>query len=140
MSPAKHTLSSAAAFLNHADALLSSGPGADDLDGMAAWISEMNAAFARLAQLTGECEAVYARLVQHELSTIEEDDLKKIKHSSTLTELWVRGKYPEAYATVAKMERMNKVFTEVLQNSRTLLASYRQEREFDLRTQIRNQA
>jgi hypothetical protein len=51
----------------------------------------------------------------------------------------VRGKDPEAYATVAKMERMNKVFTEVLQNSRTLLASYRQEREFDLRTQIRQQ-
>jgi hypothetical protein len=139
MKPAKDTLSQARAFLANAETLLSSGPGADDLDGMAAWISEMNAAFARLAQLAGECEAVYARLVQHELSTIEDEELKKIKHSSTLTELWVRGKYPEAYATVAKMERMARVFTEVLQNSRTLLASYRQEREFDLRTQIRQQ-
>ncbi len=140
MTPAKQTLKAAREFLESAELLLSSGPGADDLDGMSAWIASMNAAFARWAQLAGECETIYARLAQLEISQISEEDFKRIKGSSTLTELWVKGKYPDAWSVVIRMERMGKVFTEVLQNSRTLLASWRQEREFEIRSTINQNA
>jgi len=137
MSSAKDTLATARAFLEKAEALIKEAPRADDLDGATDWLLRFNSAYARWAQVTGEVEAVYARLVHHELSNIEEEDLKRIKHSSTLTELWVRGKYSEAYSTLARLQTMGRVFQEVAQNTRTALASWRQEREFDLRTQIK---
>lgn len=137
MSAAKDTLNTARNFLEQAEMIIREAPRADDLDAATDWLHRFNVAAARMAQLLGEVETVYARLVQHEISGISEDDWKRIKGSSTLTELWVKGKYPEAYSVFARLQATNRAFQEIAQNTRTALASWRQEREFELRTTIR---
>ena len=138
MTPAKDSLRAARQWMDTTEALVNSAPGADDLEASSVWVQHLSAAYARWAQLNGECETVYARLVQKELAEISEEEFKRIKGSSTLTEKWVQGRYYEQYSVVSRMASWGRAMSEIMQNTRTLLASWRQEREFEIKTQVKN--
>ena len=122
------------AFLADLHAFLNSQPPADDLDGSAHWLQSLGVYYARWAQVWGMTEALYAGVVHHEIANMDVEEYKKIKNSSTLTDLYVKGKYRATAALYAEMDKMGRVIQAAADNTRTLMASYREERRMEPRT------
>lgn len=121
-------------FLSDLRSFMDRQPGAYDLDGCAAWLQELNTYYARWAQVWGQTEGLYAGLVYHEIANMGDEEYKKIKNSSTITDLYVKGKYRVHAALYSEMDKWGKVLQAAADNTRTLLASYREERKMEPRT------
>lgn len=119
--------------------LVENQPPADDLEATSIWFVEVNSALSTWAQMNGELEAGEAVLISRVLSSLTEDEFKLVKGSSTLITKFCLGKYP-AFATIREQSQsLGKVLSDVCQNTRTLMASIRLERENDLRSQFKQQ-
>ena len=131
-------IEAARVFLDTLNAFLESQPPADDLDSSSAWLIDLNAYYSRWAQVQGDIETMYAQLVHREISGMEEDEFKKIKNSSTLTDLYVKGKYHVVSRLLVELQNKGRVLAQVSENTRTLLASWRREQEMVRLSDIKN--
>jgi len=113
-------------------------PPAKELDATAAWMVELNAIYARLAEMEGIAEGFISQLTYHAISEMPDDEYKKIKNSSTLTLRYIQGKFPEQTRVVNTILNYRKVLQTAADNTRTLMSSYRQEMEMQGRTMVRN--
>jgi polysaccharide pyruvyl transferase WcaK-like protein len=57
-----------------------------------------------------------------------EEEYKRVKHSSTLTDFYVKGKYPKATAIFEQCRSVKQLLLTTSELYRTLLSSFRQER------------
>ena len=119
---------------------INSQPSAKNLDASEKFLRRLNAVHARHAEIAGKAESFFNALMYHAISTMSDEEFKKIKNSSTLTERYVIGKYPKAGAVYKEIERLGRVLQSTAENTRTLLSSYRLEREFDLKTRVRQRS
>jgi len=77
----------------------------------------------KMLEISAFCEEVNAWI-----TTAPEEEYKRIKHSSTLTDYYVKGKYPKATAIFEQCRAVQKLLLVTSDNYRTLLSSFRQER------------
>lgn len=112
---------------------LESQPSARDLDASAAWLEEMSAHLARWAQMNGLAESVIATLQYGAVKAMPEEDWKRIKNSSTMQAAYVAGMYPNTTAVCREVANIGQALRTASENTRTLLSSYRLEREIDSR-------
>ena len=124
-------------FLSQVKKLTGSQPPASDLDAVDRFMRNLNAIYARWAHLNGVATSVLSQLTYQTLKEIGEEDFKRIKNSSTLTTEYVQGTYPEITALCIEIQQTGYVLKSVADNYRTLVSSYRLEREIDSKT-IRN--
>ena len=126
-------------FLVAVTELMKTQPPANNLDESEKFLRNLNSYYAGYAQMMGKAESFYNAIAHNVINTIEDEAWKKIKNSSTLTDRYITGKFPRAGAVYNEMKTLGHVFRTVAENYRTLISSYRQEREFELRTQTRQQ-
>jgi polysaccharide pyruvyl transferase WcaK-like protein len=78
--------------------------------------------------ISGMNESIYAYLMMTCIKNMPDEEYKKIKHSSTLTDYYIKGKYPNATAIFEQCRAVQKLLIVTSDNYRTLLSSFRQER------------
>lgn len=127
-------------FLYNTNELLQNQPPASDLDLSDAWLRELNATMGRAAMMCGKAEAMQATLTKAALEDLDitSDEYKKLKNSSTLIGLHAAGRWPQMWALTVEAVKIGYYLTAAAENTRTLMSSYRQEREIEARTTVRN--
>jgi len=116
------------AFCEDIAAFVASAPSGNDLDAVSAWFQELSAWYARYTEIAGKSERIYTEMLMKTIKNMPEEEYKRVKNSSTLTDQYVRGMYPMATAIFTQCSAIKTMLTTVSDNYRALLYSYRQER------------
>jgi len=127
------------AFGSECRAFLDSQPAASDLDASSRWLESLNALYGRWAQMNGLAKAAIAILYRETIAAIpaDSDEWKKIKNSSTAQINYVQGKFPKMSTACEDVIQLGYILRSAADNTRTLISSFRLEREINSRTQVR---
>lgn len=127
-------------FLDSTRLLIQNQPPCSDLGASDAWLRDVNAVMARAAQMRGKAEAVQATLTKAALEEldIKSDEYKKLQGSSTLKAIHAAGRWPEMWALTVETIQIGYILNYVAENTRTLMSSWRLERDIESRTTVRN--
>jgi hypothetical protein len=116
------------AFSDEVNAWISTAPSGEDLDSCDEFLRQLSAYYSRYTVISGMNESIYSQLLMMCIRDMAEDEYKRIKHSSTLTDYYVKGKYPKATAIFEQCRAVKQLLIITSDNYRTLLSSFRQER------------
>ena len=116
------------AFCDEVNAWISTAPSAEDLDSCDEYLRQLSAYYSRYTVISGMNESIFAQMMMICIRDMPEEEYKRIKHSSTLTDYYVKGKYPKATAIFERCRAGQKLLLVTSDNYRTLLSSFRQER------------
>jgi hypothetical protein len=116
------------AFCDEVNAWISTAPSAEMLDECDEYLRQLSAYYSRYTVISGMNESIYSQLLMMCIRDMGEEEYKRIKHSSTLTDYYVKGKYPKATAIFEQCRAVKQLLLITSDNYRTLLSSFRQER------------
>jgi hypothetical protein len=116
------------AFSDEVNAWISTAPSGEDLDSCDEFLRQLSAYYSRYTVISGMNESIYSQLLMMCIRDMPEEEYKRIKHSSTLTDYHVKGKYPKATAIFEQCRAVKQLLLITSDNYRTLLSSFRQER------------
>jgi hypothetical protein len=116
------------AFCEEVNTWISVAPSAEDLDSCDEYLRQLSAYYSRYTVISGMNESIYSQLLMMCIRDMPEEEYKRIKHSSTLTDYYVKGKYPKATAIFEQCRAVKQLLLITSDNYRTLLSSFRQER------------
>lgn len=115
-------------FCEEVNAWISTAPSAEHLDECDEYLRQLSSYYARYTVISGINESIYSQLLMQCIRDMSEEEYKRIKHSSTLTDYYVKGKYPKATAIFEQCRSLKQLLLITSDNYRTLLSSFRQER------------
>jgi hypothetical protein len=115
-------------FCEEVNTWISVAPSAEDLDSCDEYLRQLSAYYSRYTVISGMNESIYSYLMMSCIRDMPEEEYKRVKHSSTLTDFYVKGKYPKATAIFEQCRAVQKLLIVTSDNYRTLLSSFRQER------------
>jgi hypothetical protein len=115
-------------FCDEVNTWISVAPSAEDLDSCDEYLRQLSAYYSRYTVISGINESIYSQLLMICIRDMSEEEYKRIKHSSTLTDYYVKGKYPKATAIFEQCRAVKQLLLITSDNYRTLLSSFRQER------------
>jgi hypothetical protein len=98
------------------------------LDECDEYLRQLSAYYSRYTVISGMNESIFSQMMMICIRDMPEEEYKRIKHSSTLTDYYVKGKYPKATAIFEQCRSVQKLLLVTSDNYRTLLSSFRQER------------
>lgn len=126
-------------FLESTRLLLENQPPASDLDASDAWLRELNAVMGLAAQMRGKAEAMQATLTALALQSLDiaSDEYKKLKSSSTLMSMYAASLRPKMWALTVEAIQIGYILSSAAENTRTLMSSWRLERDIEARTTVR---
>ena len=116
------------AFCDEVNTWISVAPSAEMLDECDEYLRQLSAYYSRYTVISGMNESIYSQLLMMCIRDMPEEEYKRIKHSSTLTDYYVKGKYPKATAIFEQCRSVKQLLIITSDNYRTLLSSFRQER------------
>jgi polysaccharide pyruvyl transferase WcaK-like protein len=116
------------AFCDEVNAWISTAPSAEDLDSCDEYLRQLSAYYSRYTVIAGMNESIYSQLLMICIRDMPDEEYKKVKHSSTLTDFYIKGKYPKATAIFEQCRSVKNLLVITSDNYRTLLSSFRQER------------
>jgi polysaccharide pyruvyl transferase WcaK-like protein len=116
------------AFCEEVNTWISVAPSAEDLDSCDEYLRQLSAYYSRYTVISGMNESIYSYLMMTCIRDMSEEEYKRVKHSSTLTDFYVKGKYPKATAIFEQCRAVQRLLLVTSDNYRTLLSSFRQER------------
>ena len=116
------------AFCDEVNAWISTAPSAEHLEECDQFLRQLSAYYSRYTVISGMNESIYSQLLMICIRYMGEEEYKRIKHSSTLTDYYVKGKYPKATAIFEQCRAVKQLLLITSDNYRTLLSSFRQER------------
>jgi hypothetical protein len=116
------------AFCEEVNTWISVAPSAEDLDSCDEYLRQLSAYYSRYTVISGMNESIYSYLMMTCIRDMPEEEYKRVKHSSTLTDFYIKGKYPKATAIFEQCRAVQKLLLVTSDNYRTLLSSFRQER------------
>ena len=116
------------AFCDEVNAWISTAPSAEMLDECDQYLRQLSAYYSRYTVISGMNESIYSQLLMMCIRDMAEDEYKRIKHSSTLTDYYIKGKYPKATAIFEQCRGVKQLLLTTSELYRTLLSSFRQER------------
>jgi replicative superfamily II helicase len=116
------------AFCEEVNAWISTAPSAEMLDECDEYLRQLSAYYSRYTVISGMNESIYSYLMMSCIRDMPEEEYKRVKHSSTLTDFYVKGKYPKATAIFEQCRAIQRLLIVTSDNYRTLLSSFRQER------------
>lgn len=116
------------AFCEEVNAWISTAPSAEMLDECDEYLRQLSAYYSRYTVISGMNESIYSYLMMSCIRDMSEEEYKRVKHSSTLTDFYVKGKYPKATAIFEQCRAVQRLLLVTSDNYRTLLSSFRQER------------
>jgi polysaccharide pyruvyl transferase WcaK-like protein len=116
------------AFCDEVNTWISVAPSAEDLDSCDEYLRQLSAYYSRYTVISGINESIYSQLLMSCIRDMPEEEYKRVKHSSTLTDFYIKGKYPKATAIFEQCRSIKNLLVITSDNYRTLLSSFRQER------------
>ena len=116
------------AFCEEVNAWISTAPSAEMLDECDEYLRQLSAYYSRYTVISGMNESIYSYLMMTCIRDMSEEEYKRVKHSSTLTDFYVKGKYPKATAIFEQCRAVKQLLLTTSELYRTLLSSFRQER------------
>ena len=116
------------AFLEELNAWITTASSAEHLEECDDFLRQLSGYYSRYTVISGLNESIYAQLMMSCIRDMPDEEYKRIKHSSTLTDYYVKGKYPKATAIFEQCRAVQKLLLVTSDNYRTLLSSFRQER------------
>ena len=116
------------AFLEELNAWITTAPSAEHLEECDDFLRQLSGYYSRYTVISGLNESIYAQMMMSCIRDMPDEEYKRIKHSSTLTDYYVKGKYPKATAIFEQCRAVKKLLIVTSDNYRTLLSSFRQER------------
>ena len=116
------------AFCDELNTWISVAPSAENLEECDEYLRQLSAYYSRYTVISGMNESIYSQLLMICIRDMPEEEYKRIKHSSTLTDYYVKGKYPKATAIFEQCRAVKQLLLITSDNYRTLLSSFRQER------------
>lgn len=137
--PARPEYNEFSVFLESTRMLLENQPPASDLEASDSWLRELNAVMGRAAQMRGKAEAMQATLTALALQSLDvsSDEYRKLKSSSTLMSLYAASLRPKMWALTVEAIQIGYILSSAAENTRTLMSSFRLEREIESRTTVR---
>lgn len=129
------------ALAEQIDLLINEQPGADELDNLMHWFSQMQSLCATLAHYEARADALF-NLSQFQAianKEIPDTDWQRIGRSSTLTTNYVAGLYWDRYVAWKRLHNLVNLTKTIFENTRTLIATVRTEKELALRNVNQNQ-
>jgi len=115
-------------FCEEVNAWITTAPSAENLDECDEFLRQLSAYYSRYTFISGINESIYSQLLMMCIRDMPEEEYKRVKHSSTLTDFYIKGKYPKATAIFEQCRAIKNLLTITSDNYRTLLSSFRQER------------
>ena len=115
-------------FCEEVNTWISVAPSAEDLDSCDEYLRQLSAYYSRYTVISGMNESIYSYLMMTCIRDMPEEEYKRVKHSSTLTDFYVKGKYPKATAIFEQCRAVKQLLLTTSELYRTLLSSFRQER------------
>ena len=115
-------------FCEEVNAWITTAPSAEHLEECDDFLRQLSAYYSRYTVISGINESIYSQMLMTCIRDMPEEEYKRIKHSSTLTDYYVKGKYPKATAIFEQCRVLQKLLLITSDNYRTLLSSFRQER------------
>jgi hypothetical protein len=115
-------------FCDEVNAWISTAPSAEHLEECDEYLRQLSSYYSRYTVISGINESIYSQLLMICIRDMSEEEYKRIKHSSTLTDYYVKGKYPKATAIFEQCRAIKQLLLITSDNYRTLLSSFRQER------------
>jgi len=116
------------AFCEEVNAWISTAPSAEMLDECDEYLRQLSAYYSRYTAISGMNESIYSYLMMTCIRDMPEEEYKRVKHSSTLTDFYVKWKYPKATAIFEQCRAVKQLLLTTSELYRTLLSSFRQER------------
>ena len=116
------------AFLEELNSWITTAPSAEHLEECDDFLRQLSGYYSRYTVISGLNESIYAQMMMSCIRDMPDEEYKRIKHSSTLTDYYVKGKYPKATAIFEQCRAVQKLLLVTSDNYRTLLSSFRQER------------
>ena len=116
------------AFLEELNAWITTAPSAEHLEECDDFLRQLSGYYSRYTVISGLNESIYAQMMMSCIRDMPDEEYKRIKHSSTLTDYYIKGKYPKATAIFEQCRAVQKLLLVTSDNYRTLLSSFRQER------------
>ncbi len=114
-------------FCDEVNAFINTAPSAEMLDLCDDFLRQLSAYYSRYTVISGINESIYSQMLMTCIRDMPEEEYKRVKHSSTLTDYYVKGKYPKATAIFEQCRAVQKLLLVTSDNYRTLLSSFRQE-------------
>ena len=115
-------------FCEEVNAWITTAPSGENLDECDDFLRQLSAYYSRYTVISGINESIYSQLLMMCIRDMPEEEYKRVKHSSTLTDFYIKGKYPKATAIFEQCRAIKHLLTITSDNYRTLLSSFRQER------------
>jgi hypothetical protein len=115
-------------FCDEVNAWITTAPSAEHLEECDEYLRQLSSYYSRYTVISGINESIYSQLLMICIRDMSEEEYKRIKHSSTLTDYYVKGKYPKATAIFEQCRAIKQLLLITSDNYRTLLSSFRQER------------
>ena len=115
-------------FCDEVNAWISTAPSAEHLEECDEYLRQLSSYYSRYTVISGINESIYSQLLMICIRDMSEEEYKRIKHSSTLTDYYIKGKYPKATAIFEQCRAIKQLLLITSDNYRTLLSSFRQER------------
>ncbi len=116
------------AFCEEVNAWISTAPSAEMLDECDEYLRQLSAYYSRYTVISGMNESIYSYLMMTCIRDMPVEEYKRVKHSSTLTDFYVKGKYPKATAIFEQCRAVKQLLLTTSELYRTLMSSFRQER------------
>jgi DUF438 domain-containing protein len=115
-------------FCDEVNAWITTAPSAEHLEECDEYLRQLSSYYSRYTVISGINESIYSQLLMICIRDMSEEEYKRIKHSSTLTDYYIKGKYPKATAIFEQCRAIKQLLLITSDNYRTLLSSFRQER------------
>jgi polysaccharide pyruvyl transferase WcaK-like protein len=115
-------------FCDEVNAWITTAPSAEHLDECDEYLRQLSSYYARYTVIAGMNESIFAQLLMTCIRDMAEEEYKRVKHSSTLTDFYIKGKYPKATAIFEQCRAVKQLLTVTSDNYRTLLSSFRHEK------------
>jgi polysaccharide pyruvyl transferase WcaK-like protein len=115
-------------FCDEVNAWITTAPSAENLDECDEYLRQLSGYYARYTVIAGMNESIFAQLLMTCIRDMAEEEYKRVKHSSTLTDFYIKGKYPKATAIFEQCRAVKQLLTVTSDNYRTLLSSFRHEK------------
>lgn len=120
------------------DGYISGAPNVKDMDAVEAWMRELQSLSASLADQCARAEGFFALAVMQSVEQIPETVWKRIGKSSTLTTQYVAGLYESRFTSWQRLNNLKSVVKTVMDNTRTMIVSVREERRTHDAGNVRN--
>jgi hypothetical protein len=114
-------------------------PSCEDLGATDIWIRELNFLAARFTVIVAQVDSIFAKAVYQTVKALhQQPSFKSIKGSSTLVTEFVKGRFPRVCQAHTEAHYIEKIIKPTMDNTRTLVASFRDTYQRDQSSHIRN--